>query len=172
MSVCVCTPRRMRSSKRDASVLGTEPSCIVTRQSFLLIRVSSKVMISALVGGRCPCLKCTIKIVQTGVKEVVYNLSYKMSDIPLIDLQVGCPLTCNKGTVLPLRYSSMPGSNSDNTLRPSNQNSPHQKMLQTLRTIKLTNLLIHHTVIKYIGLLTRSCQCRKYYTNVAFDIPL
>ncbi|OJT15799.1 Deoxycytidylate deaminase [Trametes pubescens] len=28
----------------------------------------------------CPCLKCTIKIIQTGVKEVVYNLSYKVDD--------------------------------------------------------------------------------------------
>ncbi|KAJ7293741.1 hypothetical protein C8J57DRAFT_1269870 [Mycena rebaudengoi] len=29
---------------------------------------------------RCPCLKCTIKIIQTGVKMVVYNLSYKVDD--------------------------------------------------------------------------------------------
>ncbi|TFK56732.1 hypothetical protein OE88DRAFT_1715646 [Heliocybe sulcata] len=28
----------------------------------------------------CPCLKCTIKIIQTGVKEVIYNLSYKVDD--------------------------------------------------------------------------------------------
>ncbi|THH13476.1 hypothetical protein EW146_g6744 [Bondarzewia mesenterica] len=28
----------------------------------------------------CPCLTCTIKIVQTGVKDVVYNLSYKVDD--------------------------------------------------------------------------------------------
>jgi len=28
----------------------------------------------------CPCLKCTIKIIQTGVKKVVYNLSYKVDD--------------------------------------------------------------------------------------------
>ncbi|KAI0375258.1 hypothetical protein BV20DRAFT_258924 [Pilatotrama ljubarskyi] len=28
----------------------------------------------------CPCLKCTIKIIQTGVTEVVYNLSYKVDD--------------------------------------------------------------------------------------------
>ncbi|KAG6380901.1 cytidine deaminase-like protein [Boletus reticuloceps] len=27
---------------------------------------------------RCPCLKCTIKIIQSGVKTVVYNLSYKV----------------------------------------------------------------------------------------------
>lgn len=26
----------------------------------------------------CPCLKCTIKIIQTGVKTVVYNLTYKV----------------------------------------------------------------------------------------------
>ncbi|TEB38877.1 hypothetical protein FA13DRAFT_1724823 [Coprinellus micaceus] len=26
----------------------------------------------------CPCLKCTVKIIQTGVKTVVYNLVYKM----------------------------------------------------------------------------------------------
>jgi len=28
----------------------------------------------------CPCLRCSIKIVQTGVREVVYSLSYKMDD--------------------------------------------------------------------------------------------
>jgi deoxycytidylate deaminase len=26
----------------------------------------------------CPCLRCSVKIVQTGVKEVVYNLNYSM----------------------------------------------------------------------------------------------
>ena len=30
------------------------------------------------VSSRCPCLKCTIKIIQTGVKAVVYNLAYKV----------------------------------------------------------------------------------------------
>lgn len=29
---------------------------------------------------RCPCLTCTVKIVQCGVKEVVYSLSYSMDD--------------------------------------------------------------------------------------------
>ncbi|KAF8140572.1 cytidine deaminase-like protein [Boletus edulis] len=28
----------------------------------------------------CPCLKCTIKIIQSGVKTVVYNLSYKVDE--------------------------------------------------------------------------------------------
>lgn len=27
----------------------------------------------------CPCLRCTVKIIQTGVKLVVYNLTYKVS---------------------------------------------------------------------------------------------
>jgi dCMP deaminase len=31
-----------------------------------------------LLAFRCPCLKCTVKIIQTGVREVVYNLSYKV----------------------------------------------------------------------------------------------
>ncbi|KAF8225114.1 hypothetical protein L208DRAFT_1368539 [Tricholoma matsutake] len=28
----------------------------------------------------CPCLRCTVKIIQTGVKTVVYNLTYKVDD--------------------------------------------------------------------------------------------
>lgn len=29
---------------------------------------------------RCPCLRCAVKIVQTGVREVVYQLAYSMDD--------------------------------------------------------------------------------------------
>jgi dCMP deaminase len=36
----------------------------------------------------CPCLKCTVKIIQAGVKEVVYNLSYKMYVYNCIKLAV------------------------------------------------------------------------------------
>jgi len=35
---------------------------------------------SVLYCNTCPCLGCAIKIVQTGVKEVVYHLSYKVDD--------------------------------------------------------------------------------------------
>ncbi|KAJ6604823.1 cytidine deaminase-like protein [Mycena vulgaris] len=35
---------------------------------------------SVLYCNTCPCLKCTIKIIQTGVRTVVYNLSYKVDD--------------------------------------------------------------------------------------------
>ncbi|KAF5388569.1 hypothetical protein D9757_004664 [Collybiopsis confluens] len=33
---------------------------------------------SVLYCNTCPCLKCTVKIIQTGVESVVYNLSYKV----------------------------------------------------------------------------------------------
>ncbi|KAF8167618.1 cytidine deaminase-like protein [Crassisporium funariophilum] len=35
---------------------------------------------SVLYCNTCPCLKCTVKIIQTGVKTVVYNLAYKVDD--------------------------------------------------------------------------------------------
>ncbi|PPQ77643.1 LOW QUALITY PROTEIN: hypothetical protein CVT26_005409 [Gymnopilus dilepis] len=33
----------------------------------------------------CPCLKCTVKIIQTGVKTVVYNLTYKVHFHPFVE---------------------------------------------------------------------------------------
>lgn len=30
--------------------------------------------------SRCPCLRCSVKIVQCGVREVVYNQSYSMDE--------------------------------------------------------------------------------------------
>ncbi|EIN13942.1 hypothetical protein PUNSTDRAFT_59746 [Punctularia strigosozonata HHB-11173 SS5] len=38
---------------------------------------------SVLYCNTCPCLRCTVKIIQTGIKEVVYNLSYKVDDASL-----------------------------------------------------------------------------------------
>lgn len=32
----------------------------------------------SLIDYRCPCLTCSVKIVQVGVAEVVYNVSYSM----------------------------------------------------------------------------------------------
>lgn len=36
--------------------------------------------LSLLTGDRCPCLRCSVKIVQCGVREVVYNQSYSMDE--------------------------------------------------------------------------------------------
>lgn len=33
-----------------------------------------------LMNSRCPCLRCSVKIVQCGVREVVYNQSYSMDE--------------------------------------------------------------------------------------------
>lgn len=31
------------------------------------------------ISASCPCLQCTVKIIQMGIKTVVYNLAYKVS---------------------------------------------------------------------------------------------
>lgn len=38
---------------------------------------------------RCPCLRCSVKIVQTGVREVVYNQSYSMDISTAMVLEEG-----------------------------------------------------------------------------------
>jgi len=42
-----------------------------------------------MVSGRCPCLRCSVKIVQTGVREVVYNQSYSMDAASAMVLKEG-----------------------------------------------------------------------------------
>lgn len=49
---------------------------IAIRASVLLVRLGKELIIWRC--GRCPCLRCTVKIVQCGVREVVYSLSYSM----------------------------------------------------------------------------------------------
>jgi dCMP deaminase len=38
---------------------------------------------------RCPCLRCSVKIVQCGVREVVYNQSYSMDEASAMVLKEG-----------------------------------------------------------------------------------
>jgi deoxycytidylate deaminase len=38
---------------------------------------------------RCPCLRCSVKIVQCGVREVVYNQSYSMDEASAAVLKEG-----------------------------------------------------------------------------------
>jgi dCMP deaminase len=38
---------------------------------------------------RCPCLRCSVKIVQCGVREVVYNQSYSMDEASAVILREG-----------------------------------------------------------------------------------
>lgn len=68
--------RRMHSLRLAENASGTVPFFIATRK-FLHRRMISS-LIRRIYIRSCPCLKCTIKIIQTGVKEVVYNLSYKV----------------------------------------------------------------------------------------------
>ena len=53
--------------------------CIHAEENALLEAGRERVGQGAIIYcNTCPCLKCCIKIVQNGVTEVVYNLSYKM----------------------------------------------------------------------------------------------
>lgn len=46
------------------------------KRYFIVIRMS--LLLSDHPNSSCPCLTCSVKIVQVGVKEVVYNVSYSM----------------------------------------------------------------------------------------------
>ncbi|GJE99640.1 cytidine deaminase-like protein [Phanerochaete sordida] len=64
-----------------ASETSDECVCLHAEENALLEAGRDRVGDGAvLYCNTCPCLKCTIKIIQTGVREVVYNLSYKVDD--------------------------------------------------------------------------------------------
>ncbi|OJA19564.1 deoxycytidine monophosphate deaminase [Rhizopogon vesiculosus] len=60
---------------------GTECLCLHAEENALLEAGRDRVGANAtMYCNTCPCLKCTIKIIQSGVKRVVYNLSYKVDE--------------------------------------------------------------------------------------------
>ncbi|EMD41966.1 hypothetical protein CERSUDRAFT_120846 [Gelatoporia subvermispora B] len=80
------TPRGLRNCNEGgctrcntASETSDECVCLHAEENALLEAGRERVGDGAvLYCNTCPCLKCTIKIIQTGIKEVVYNLSYKV----------------------------------------------------------------------------------------------
>ncbi|KAF7303309.1 Deoxycytidylate deaminase [Mycena kentingensis (nom. inval.)] len=59
----------------------SECVCLHAEENALLEAGRERVGVgSVLYCNTCPCLTCTIKIIQTGVKAVVYNLSYKVDE--------------------------------------------------------------------------------------------
>ncbi|OCH94750.1 hypothetical protein OBBRIDRAFT_810330 [Obba rivulosa] len=82
------TPRGLRNCNEggctrcnSASEISDECVCLHAEENALLEAGRERVGDGAvLYCNTCPCLKCTIKIIQTGIKEVVYNLSYKVDD--------------------------------------------------------------------------------------------
>ncbi|KAG1783536.1 dCMP deaminase [Suillus placidus] len=64
---------------RTSATNGTECLCLHAEENALLEAGRDRVGANAtMYCNTCPCLKCTIKIIQCGVKRVVYNLSYKV----------------------------------------------------------------------------------------------
>jgi len=81
LSASASTPRRTRCLRQAVNALALPRCCTAIRQWIFLIvpvGIAHPVVICLRFVQRCPCLRCTIKIIQTGVKEVVYNLSYKV----------------------------------------------------------------------------------------------
>ncbi|KAI0080330.1 hypothetical protein K474DRAFT_1615920 [Panus rudis PR-1116 ss-1] len=82
------TPRGLKNCNEggcircnSASETSDECVCLHAEENALLEAGKERIGDGAvLYCNTCPCLKCTIKIIQTGVKEVVYNLSYKVDD--------------------------------------------------------------------------------------------
>ncbi|KNZ50936.1 hypothetical protein VP01_416g11 [Puccinia sorghi] len=54
--------------------------CLHAEENALLEAGRDRITNSTLYCNTCPCLRCSIKIVQCGVKEVVYSLSYSMDE--------------------------------------------------------------------------------------------
>jgi deoxycytidylate deaminase len=71
MRVCVYTPKKTRSSKLAESAFAREQLSTATR----MLR---SLPLHDLIGCRCPCLTCSVKIAQVGISEVVYSQEYNV----------------------------------------------------------------------------------------------
>ncbi|KAI5450604.1 Deoxycytidine monophosphate (dCMP) deaminase [Naganishia albida] len=70
--------RRCNGSAKGGEALN-ECLCLHAEENALLEAGRERVGEDAILYcNTCPCLRCSVKIVQTGVKEVVYNLNYSM----------------------------------------------------------------------------------------------
>ena len=72
MSVYAYMPRKMPCWKRAKRELAKIQSSTATRTFLTPNEIPAD--------PRCPCLRCSVKIVQCGVREVVYNQSYSMDE--------------------------------------------------------------------------------------------
>ena len=80
--VCVCMPKKTHYWKQVVIVSETARSCTAIRTS-----VASLLLMTADSTRSCPCLTCSIKIVQVGITEVVYSRSYHMDTAVMILLK-------------------------------------------------------------------------------------
>ena len=72
--VCASTRRKMPFWRPEGNESGSERSYIVTREYNPRLKLERLANCSI----RCPCLTCSIKIVQVGISEVVYAQGYSM----------------------------------------------------------------------------------------------
>ncbi|ORX39721.1 cytidine deaminase-like protein [Kockovaella imperatae] len=81
--------RRCNGSARGGEALD-ECLCLHAEENALLEAGRERIgEDSVLYCNTCPCLRCSVKIVQTGVREVVYNQSYSMDAASAMVLREG-----------------------------------------------------------------------------------
>ncbi|EIW69528.1 hypothetical protein TREMEDRAFT_30583 [Tremella mesenterica DSM 1558] len=81
--------RRCNGSARGGEALD-ECLCLHAEENALLEAGRDRIGSDAvLYCNTCPCLRCSVKIVQCGVREVVYNQSYSMDEASAMVLQEG-----------------------------------------------------------------------------------
>jgi dCMP deaminase len=75
---CVCLHAEENALLEAGHERVGEGAVLYCNTQVLGLRVTFPSKTDQLILFRCPCLRCTVKIIQTGVKEVIYNLSYKV----------------------------------------------------------------------------------------------
>ena len=76
-------PRRTHYWKQGESALGNPRPSIATREC-ICYGIKRSCDANAL-GVSCPCLTCSVKIIQVGISEVVYSQEYSMDEKVNID---------------------------------------------------------------------------------------
>jgi len=74
-SSCLCRVMSVRADIRKMHYWKQEGKESAWKQHYIVTRIHPS---RNWINSRCPCLTCSVKLVQVGVKEVVYSVSYSM----------------------------------------------------------------------------------------------
>lgn len=109
--------------------------CLHAEENALLEAGRDRVFGSILYCNTCPCLRCSVKIIQTGVKEVVYNFSYKV--------------------YVPADYEAQQHRITDKL-----PEMPHQHSCSRMQVYCSDDMSHHHPYINKCGILAFTSWCR------------
>lgn len=124
-NVCASMPKKTHFLRPAGRGSERGPFCTATRKSPIIFTLNQSYALLI----RCPCLKCTIKIVQNGVSEVVYNLSYKMY-VSFMTMECLLKPLSSLGMRHRLGFSKRQESNSDSTRHLNNRSSTYTVLIK------------------------------------------